>query len=186
MASVVLKDKLFTVHAYMVKNNYKILDLLFIEVVNKNNVLTAQNKLVSTNNNVRTYQDIVVDYESLTIDFINGNNDQDFAINIFLDRATYEAMLIAMNNDINTFNNNILAYFRLNINGVEERAPVYSFESYDALFTTDTTKKFRIKTLYGIGYLGLVDATDPRASNYGIVVDDTGPEPIIKYLEIVK
>jgi hypothetical protein len=187
LTTISLKDKLLSVHAYMIINNYSIADLLYIEVVARDGVLTTQNKLVNTNGNTKTYEDVVVDYENLTVNFVNDNNDQDFAVNMFVDRAMYESMLIAMDNDINSFNNNIMSYFRININGVEEKVPVYSFESYNELFTTDINKTFRIKTLYGIGYLGLVTANDPRASEYAIVIGFNSDEsPIIRYLEIIK
>jgi len=142
----------------------------------------------------------VINYDRLTVDFVDNTYDQDFAINMFVDRAVYESMLVAIEDDVNFFNGNLLAIIRTSVvlrdedgNPIlddqgekilqEVRVPVYSFVNEAEFLSTNPSKSLRVQTLYGIGYIGLVDQPYENDNMVAVVYDPNTNEPIIKYFE---
>jgi len=189
-----LKDDLKKVHAYMMDHNFDIQDLLNIKVQNRSGFMDETK--------------VTIDYELLTINILDAEA-QDFAVTVFADRALFESILKAIANDQFFFSTSALATLRINEfidandDGIvddgemtEIRVPIYTFTNEKDLYTiasqVSTTgypnewrsNILRIYTIYGIGFLGLVQEDDVRASNYKIVIgyDDDNNE-IIRALE---
>jgi hypothetical protein len=194
MANEILKEQVLKVHAYMLSKNLNIQDLLFIQVANRDGLLNA----IERDPN----QQVVINYDTLKVNFVDNSFDQDFVVNMFVDRAVYESMIIAMEDDVNFFNGNLMAIIKQTIivrdsagipildndgneTTTEIRVPVYSFVNSAEVLSTDPMKSVRIQTLYGPGYIGLVDVpyTDGR-DNYTIVVEGSNGDPLIKYFEV--
>ena len=133
----------------------------------------------------------------LTIHNIDSDG-QDFSASIHLDRTLFESILKAIELDRFFFNDSALATFRINhyieeageLTQQEFKVPVYSFTSEKDLYSKASQisgywrlNTFRVYTPYGIGFVGLVEEGDPRASEYKICVGYNNNEPIIRCLE---
>jgi hypothetical protein len=177
------KSDLKKIHAYMISKNFEIKDLLSIDVFNRNGLL-----------------EVGIDYDNLTIDLYDLAQGQDISVSVYANRALFESLAKAIKNDQFFFSDNALALLRLSdyieVDGEniseEILVPIYSFTSEKDLYTKASkingewrSNVLRIFTAYGIGFIGLVNETDPRASNFKVVIDfDSNENPIIRALEI--
>jgi len=186
-----LKDDLATVHAYMVSKNFDIRDLINVKLFSKNGLIDGTV--------------VNIDYETLVLTFLQ-EIDEDFSVSVYVNRSLFEAMLKAINYDVFFFSDRALAVFRIsyyedtNLDGEigigdelkEFKVPVYSFASerdmYASIVTVNGEPRrtdLRINTAYGIGFIGIVELDDPRASEYKICLgyQSDNVTPIIMALE---
>jgi hypothetical protein len=188
-----LKDDLKKVHAYMMSKNFDIKDLLSIKVQNRGGIL----------NNTQ----VDIDYENMSITILE-EMDQDIAITVYVNRALFETIIKAIGSDSFFFTDNALAIVRISYrtldtdnNGIiddsdelqEFYVPVYTFSNEKEMYGKASyvngeirTNTLRINTAYGIGFVGLVDENDPRASQYKLCVGYEKDVPIIKAFETIE
>ena len=191
-----LKDDFKKVHAYMMDKNFDLRDLMVIKMHNRDGEFGTV-KLEAMDYYLGELPDNLIDYENLTIQNIDSNG-QDFSASIHLDRTLFESILKAIELDRFFFNDSALATFRINhyieeageLTQQEFKVPVYSFTSEKDLYSKASQisgywrlNTFRVYTPYGIGFVGLVEEGDPRASEYKICVGYNNNEPIIRCLE---
>ncbi len=165
-----MRPDLKQIHAYMMSKNMVISDLMRVTMFNRQGQLTNS--------------DVVVDYENLLVT-VQLSSAQDLSLSIYVNRLLFEAIKKAMERDEFFFSENALATIVVNIDGEGLRVPVYSFENLRDMFTTDPNKILRVNTIYGIGYVGLVD-DDPTTTaddKYKICIGYNGEDPIIKCLQ---
>jgi hypothetical protein len=169
---VQLSQRLLKVHAYMVENNLDTRDLINIVITNRNGLLTEN--------------EVTINYEDLSVTF-SETYAQDFSVSVYVNRAVYETIAAAMEDDSIFFKDNIIAVFRININGEQKIVPVYKLRPTQDESRNPLTS-LRIKTKYGIGYVGLLDVTDePTEDEYRICIgNDLSGNPIIKKLDLVE
>ncbi len=168
-----LKDDFKKVHAYMVSKNFDLTDLMNVKIYTRDGILEE---------NLAT-----IDYENLRITDMNIDG-KDFSVTIYANRALFESILAAIENDEFFFAENALAVVRININDQEYKVKVYSFQNVKEMYSTDPKMSFRIYTPYGIGYVGLLDDNDDPENQeyYKICVGfNTDGSPLIKRLEII-
>lgn len=189
-----LKDDLKKVHAYMMDHYFDIRDLLYIKVQNRYGLMDETK--------------VLIDYEQMSLEILEADA-QDFSVTIWADRALFESILKAIDNDQFFFSDSSLATLRINqfidtdgdgINETQEeiRVPIYTFTNEKDLYTVASlvngewrSNVLRIYTVYGIGFLGLVQeyledgvTPEPRASDYKICIGyNDENEPIIRALE---
>lgn len=170
--SLILKEYVVRIHSYAIQNNVDTTQLLAIEI------------------DADTEYD--VDYDNLIITFSNPIHS-DFILNVWINRSLVELLEEQMANG-NSFFLNESAMTTANINyydydtdsDIQAKVKIYRFQSDTEMEDTDINKSFRIKTIYGIGYFGLVPEGHESASPYKVCVgmDDFG-NPIIRCLELV-
>ena len=130
-----------------------------------------------------------VDYNNLYIDF-DEPVDSDIVLDIFVNRAFYDALLKEMSSNSFFKNPKALAlinisYYDTNNTLITKKVKVYSFESEKDYNDTTLEKSLRTYTPYGVGYIGLVRETDPKASPFKICLGhDKYGNAIIRCLEI--
>ena len=113
-------------------------------------------------------------------------NDNDYLLEIFVNRLLYETLLKASKKDTLYPDLSILTMITLNINGVNHRLKVYSFKDDSELYSDDPAKSLRIMTYYGIGYIGLLPYDPDKDESFNVVVgEDANGNPIIMSLDIV-
>lgn len=186
-----LRSDLARVHAYMVSKNFDLHDLMNIKLQNKSGLIgpTIAN----------------IDYDTLQIEFLQAM-DEDFSLTVYVNRALFESIKKAIEHDIFFFSDRALAVFRIsyyedtNLDGEigigdelkEFKVPVYSFASEKDMYASAVSVNgetrltiLRINTAYGIGFIGLVEVDDPRASEYKVCIgyEADGITPLIMALE---
>lgn len=178
-----LKKDIKRVHAYMIDKNLDVRDLINIKLYNRIGELT----------------NVEIDYDTLTISLNESIDGQDISMAIYADRVLFESLLKAIANDEFFFANNALATLWLNdylgvanVDEIEDvKVAVYSFPKEKDYYGKAVmingewrSTVLRVFTAYGVGFVGLVEANDPRATNYKIVIGiDKDNEPIIRALE---
>lgn len=123
------------------------------------------------------------DSENLTLDIIEGLNT-DFAVSVYVNRVLYETVKKSMQTDTDFFSNGFLTNMYANIAGTNVLIPVKKFPDKISLNSSSIDKSLRIKTAYGIGYVGLDEKTD--IDGYKICVGFENNKPIIRRLIIEK
>jgi hypothetical protein len=182
-----LKADLKKIHAYMIEKNFDIRDLLNVRVNNRYGLL-GEDK-------------VTIDYETMTIQLLT-DDAQDIAVTVYADRLLFASLEKAIENDQFFFSDSSLAVLRLNEyidtndDGIDDTAqeikvPIYAFTNEKDLYSVASkvngewrSNVLRVYTAYGIGFIGLVQEDDPRASTYKVVIDiDENEQPIIRALE---
>lgn len=186
-----LKADLKKIHAYMIEKNFDIRDLLNVRVHNRYGLL-GEDK-------------VTIDYETMTIQLLT-DDAQDIAVTVYADRLLFASLEKAIENDQFFFSDSSLAVLRLNEyidtndDGIDDtsqeiKVPIYAFTKEKDLYSVASkvngewrSNVLRVYTAYGIGFIGLVQEDDPRASTYKVVIDidETKPEgeqEIIRALE---
>jgi hypothetical protein len=128
------------------------------------------------------------DYTTMTLT-VGGVIDADFVVNVYVARATLDAISKAEETDEFFFSDNALATAGVVCtlsDGTTEKqlVRIYSFRNDAEMASQDISKCLRIQTVYGTGYVGLVAETDPNASDYRICVGyDRYGNAIVRALE---
>ena len=170
--SQILKEHVVTLHSYGMQNNLDITQLLAVEVESD----TAY----------------TVDYDNLLVIFDEAIHS-DFVLNVWINRSLVELLEEQMTSGKSFFLNDAamttadIDYYDYDTDSsVQAKVKIYRFQSDAEMEDTDINKSFRIKTIYGIGYFGLVPEGHESASPYKVCVgmDDFG-NPIIRCLELV-
>jgi hypothetical protein len=144
---------------------------------------------------------VTIDYETMTIQLLT-DDAQDIAVTVYADRLLFASLEKAIENDQFFFSDSSLAVLRLNEyidtndDGIDDTAqeikvPIYAFTNEKDLYSVASkvngewrSNVLRVYTAYGIGFIGLVQEDDPRASTYKVVIDiDENEQPIIRALE---
>jgi len=114
-----------------------------------------------------------VDYKTLDVTF-DSPIDSDIVFDVFVNRAMFDNLAIDMLND--TFYATPTAMSKMTIQIYDSQAQtlseqdvrVYYLTPDESWETTEIEKSLRVKTPYGIGYIGLVPENHVRASNLKI------------------
>lgn len=162
-----LKPKILNIHSYMKAKNLDISTLMSVRLLDKDGIL----------------RDVNINLDTLEVDIPNISSD--IILSIYVDRSVYEAMSIAQEQDLNYFNNNFLTTIKIQVEEdgilVDKYAIVKSFINETEQYSTDITKQLRINTIYGVGYIYIVDENHPDASNIKICMgEDKWGNKIIK------
>jgi len=152
-----LKSSVLETQSYMVSNNIDVSSLLNVRVADKNGTLTDEN--------------LSINYDTMEVDISNPQSD--LGLNIYLDRATFEAINNARSEDKPYWSDNFLATLTVNIedeNGIlhQKKAIVKSFADEKEEYSEDIDKQLRVNTIYGVGYVYIVNEDDPNASDLKI------------------
>ena len=133
-----------------------------------------------------------IDYKTMNVTFTSPV-DSDIVLDVFVNRAVYDRLQEMMGKDI--FFSNQFAIGVLIVQATDpetgivedEKIRVYAFKDETEMESNDIMKSLRVNTLYGVGYVGLVQEGNPNASNFKIClgVDKYGNE-IIRCLEKTK
>ena len=125
-----------------------------------------------------------VDLDTLSVKFSKAIKD-DIAVAVYLNRLAFESFKKAMITDRNYFNSNHLTNIIANIAGDDVNIVVKSFKNKDEESSIRIATSLRINTVYGVGYISLLDDDNTNdAYKICVGVSDTG-EPIIKQFETV-
>jgi hypothetical protein len=163
-----LKPKILNVHSYMKSKNLDISTLMSIRIIDHNGIRN----------------DVEVNLDTLELDLTKISSD--ILLNIYVDRAVYETILLAQEKDINYFNDNFLTTLKIQVddgtgNLIDKYAIVKSFKNEQEQTTTDINKQLRVNTIYGVGYIYIVDEDDKQASNIKVCIgEDKWGNKIIK------
>jgi hypothetical protein len=178
-----LNEKLLAAHAYMRLNNLDTRDLINIVVTNRDGPVNTIDVTDNPDADTSNYE-LAINYENLTLKF-NENYDKDFSVSLYVNRATYETIAKALAGDPIFLKDKVIAVFRININGTDYKVPVYDLPNPE---DTDPMKIVRVRTAYGVGYVGLVDEdkTADADDQYKICIGFDGETPIVKSLELVQ
>lgn len=132
-----------------------------------------------------------INYETLTINF-NSQPYSNFILNVWINKALYLSLLEAINKDLFYFTQYALTTVDVQYTDpqtlklVSNKVKVYKFKNDQEMYDTDPDKAFRINTIYGVGYFGLVPEGHALASPFKICTAiDTYGNPIIRCLELV-
>ncbi len=148
-----MQKPLLNIHSYMISKNINPTSLIYVRFSDDKGILSPKK--------------VDIDYKTLEVDLSNITSD--VGISIFVDRSVYEAVYKAKEEDNYYFNNNYLTTLNINIEDesgeiVTRKAIVKAFENEDDYYSTDINKQLRVYTIYGIGYVYLVNENDPNAS----------------------
>lgn len=173
--AITLSSELKKVHAYMLENQLDVTKLMKIIVR-------------SSSNGDGVVGD--VDYKTLNVTFPK-KIDSDIVLDVFVNRLMFDAVSTDMANDV--FFSNEYALTPIEVTApdpddetktIKQKIRVYKFASEEEMKSDDIDKMLRIKTLYGIGYVGLVPEGNKNASDYKICVGyNIYNNPIIRCLE---
>ncbi len=172
-----MKHELKKMHAYLIDNGMdpKQLFKIFVRGSSQGEDIAAE-----------------IDYETMNATFASPV-DSDLVLDVFVNRAVYDRLQEMMAKDI-FFSNQfaigfiiVQAYDEEEDTVVNEKIRVYAFKDEDEVNSNDIMKSLRVCTLYGVGYVGLVQEGNPNASNVKVClgVDKYGNE-IIRCLEKTK
>lgn len=127
------------------------------------------------------------DYTTMQITFLESV-DSDISVNLYLNRLLYDSLKVAKSKDVFYFNTNILTTLIINTGtGTEnERALVKSFNNSLDYTSSDLSKSLRVRTPYGIGYVGLLDTSNTDTTDaYKVCVGyNADKTPILKKIEL--
>lgn len=132
-----------------------------------------------------------IDYSTMNVTF-NSPIDSDIVLDVFINRAVYDRLQDMMKKD--TFFGNQFAIGTLIVQAydeeldeiVDEKVRVYKFKDEAEMESNDIMKSLRVYTLYGVGYVGLVQEGNPNASNFKVCLgQDKYGNDIIRCLEKV-
>ena len=172
-----MKNELKKMHAYLVENGMdpKQLFKIFVRGSSQCEDIAAE-----------------IDYETMNATFANPI-DSDVVLDVFINRAVYDALQDMMKKDV--FFSNQFAIGALTVQAydeeldtiVNEKIRVYAFKDEDEMNSNDILKSLRVFTLYGVGYVGLVQEGNPNASNVKICLgQDKYGNDIIRCMERTK
>lgn len=126
--------------------------------------------------------DYYLNYDEMSIEISNGITN-DVSIAIYLNRLLYETIKKAMQDDKNFIDSNYLTTVIANISGETKNIIVKSFKNSNELNNSNLETLLRINTIYGIGYISLLQ--DDSKDGYKICIGfDKDNKPIVKKLEI--
>jgi hypothetical protein len=160
-------------HAYAVSKNIDLTTLVRVEFYTSGSEVAAD-----------------PDYTNMTLS-ISGGIDGDFVIDVYVNRALLESLLKAEASDTFFFADNAMSVMHFTYTGtdgttVDLPVRVYSFRDSTEMASSDVRMSLRIKTQYGIGYIGLVREGASNASDYKICVGyDRYNNAIIRAIEKV-
>lgn len=169
----ILKSDLMKIHSYAKEKNIELSGLLHVRI-----------------SGIDT--EYSVDYNNLSVTFKNELTS-DFTLHVWLNRGLYESLVGSMNDNKFYLHPNALDKLKVQYTDPitkelsEHQIAIYKFENDNAMYTTDINKSLRINTMYGIGYIGLVNEHDPYASPVKVCVGiDEYEHPIIRCLELTE
>jgi len=152
-ARALVQDGILEAHSYMVAKNIDPSSLLYVRA--------------SDNLGIMNSKKCSVDYNTLEVDL--NNVASDIGISIFVDRATLETINKAQADDKFYFKDNFLTTLTINIEDedgtiVPRKVVIKAFENDKEMESDDVNKQLRVNTIYGVGYVYLVNENDPNAS----------------------
>ena len=159
-----IKDQLLGTHAYMIAKRLDPRSLFYFRVFDSTGERTDPMDF-----------DYIVDYNTLDLDLQGINSD--VVVIGYADRAVYESVETARETDKDYFNNSFLGRLRLEIPSadggtVTKYAVVKRFLDEQEEYSTDVSKALRVATMYGVGYVYLVQEDDPQASTVRVCVGE--------------
>lgn len=171
--SEILKPALLKVHSFALSQNIDISELLYAEIYTRSESSNAAS----------------IDYDTLIATFPSAL-DSDFVINVWLNRNMFDLLSAAMKSD--SFFSAKNAKATIDVKYVDDSGSVaskavrvYSFKSEDEMYSPSLMKSLRVRTVYGIGYIGLVYEGDPNASPFKVCIGyDRYSNPIIRCFEL--
>lgn len=172
------------VHKYAIDNGIDITSLFHIQAHNANGPISP----VSNN--------ILIDYDEFHVTFYD-KTESNIVVVVYVNRLLFESILENIKNDRFYFNSGNLTTILSNIDGYSMEHVVKAFENSREMNSTDLNKSLRVHTIYGTGYVSLLDdfkeIVDKETGeisyrnfedSYKICVGIENGEPIIKRLEI--
>lgn len=169
-----LKPKIRNIHSYMLAKNLDITTFINIRVIDQFGIRT----------------DVEINLNTLEVDIPNITSD--VLICVFVDRSVFDAITTAQQTDKNIFNDNFLTALNIKINDdngnlVSRQAIVKSFINEAEQNSNDVNKSLRVNTIYGIGYIYLVNENDKQASKMKVCLgQDKWGNKIIKSLVLIE
>lgn len=159
-----IKDQLLGTHAYMLAKHLDPRSLFYFRVFDSTGERTDPMDF-----------DYIVDYNTLDLDLQGINSD--VVVIGYADRAVYESVETARETDKDYFDNSFLGRLRLEIPSadggtVTKYAVVKRFLDEKEEYSTDVSKALRVATMYGVGYVYLVQEDDPQASTVRVCVGE--------------
>lgn len=167
------------VHQYAVDKGIDLMSLFHIDVFNRDGKVDPKNKTV------------IIDYDKFYIS-IYDKNDTNIVVAVYVNRLLFESIQKSIETDNFYFNSNILTSILTNIGGVSMENIVKSFSNNREIYSDDLDKSLRVHTIYGTGYISLLNEQIPLDELYSNVEDSykicvgyqEDGNPIIKRLEI--
>lgn len=178
-----LKERLLTIHSYMVAKKLDPSSYIYVQIYDNNGLRTT----TATD----PYNSSAVTINLTTLDIDIPNITSDILLDVYIDRSVYEALAIAKDTDKAIFDNNFLTTLNFSYEEdgefVTKQVVVKSFENEEEMSSIDVSKQLRVNTMYGIGYIALVDENDPQASDLRIFMGkDKYGNDIIKSLVMLE
>lgn len=164
------------VHSYMIDNN--------IDVESVFHFLGY--KVAFTQSDIN----FIMDYENFEIN-IENSEFSEVLIRMYVNRAGYEAILIAMESDKYYFNKNILTYIDFIIwdpetkTNVTKKARVNFFKDKNELYDENPLKALKVNTKYGPGYIDIKPYKEDSRRKKDIALVNLGYERDLKDGELV-
>ena len=172
-----MKNELKKMHAYLLKNGMDPMQLfkIFVRGSSEGTDISGE-----------------IDYRTMDVTF-ESPIDSDIVLDVFINRAVYDKLQEMMAKDV--FFSNDYAVGTLIVQSydeeldeiVDEYVRIYGFKDEAEMSSNDILKSLRVNTLYGVGYVGLVQEGNPNASNFKICLgQDKYGNDIIRCLEKVQ